>query len=462
MSALDLVVIGSGPGGYRAAVLAALRGLRVAIVEKHQWGGCCLNRGCVPKKAWYHSARMIEASRNLAARGIEGALRGDFQGAWRHQRSVVEQVRAGYADYLGRLGVRRVEGDARFDGPGNVVCGAERIAAGNIVVATGSEPFVPAGLSRRTGRVLTTDDLFDESPPAGRRVAIVGSGVVGTEFAFILSALGLDVVWLTGSAPLARSRFSAPARRALAEALADADVRFHAGSRAMAATVGRDGVVLRLQDGRQETVDWVLCGTGRVPHTAGLALGTAGVATDARGFIEVDGQQRTSAPGIYAIGDVANPAMTSNHALADAAIAVGNIISPGSCSRNDDAVPQVVYSALELARIGRGEEEAEALGIEAATGFTSFGTSPAALAEDDARGYVRIVAGMDTGALLGAEIIGAHAGELVHLLGLEFGSADALKRLASVSYNHPARAEEILNATETLAARWGMGRPVFR
>ncbi|MDH5535234.1 MAG: NAD(P)/FAD-dependent oxidoreductase, partial [Betaproteobacteria bacterium] len=146
---------------------------------------------------------------------------------------------------------------------------------------------------------------------------------------------------------------------------------------------------------------------------------------------------------------------------ADAAVAVGSIIEPGSRRADPQAVPRVVYSALELARIGLNEDEAEARSLEPATGFAAFDSSPAALAEADARGFVRIVADLDTGGLLGAEIVGARAGELIQIAGIEFGSETALARLAGMAYNHPARAEEILNAVETLAARWGLRQKVF-
>jgi dihydrolipoamide dehydrogenase len=153
--------------------------------------------------------------------------------------------------------------------------------------------------------------------------------------------------------------------------------------------------------------------------------------------------------------------MTSNHALADAAVAVSDIIAPGSRPNDSKAVPQVVYSALELARIGLSEDETEELGLEPATGFAAFEANPAALAEGEARGFVRIVSDLDSGDLLGAEIVGAGAGELVQLLGCEFGDEQALAALAGMAYNHPARSEEILNAVETLAARWGLGKRVF-
>lgn len=461
MQKFDLLVIGSGPGGYRAAVLGALKGLKVAIVEKGAWGGCCLNRGCVPKKAWYHSARLIAAQRGFAARGIAGELTADLAQAWRHQHEVVTQVRASYVDYLRRLGVKLLEGAARFADARTVKVAGHSYTCDAAIIATGSEPVVPPNLPLIPGRVLTTDDLFDIEPPDGGRVAVIGSGVIGTEFAFILSMLGKRVVWLMRDAPLSRTIYSVPARKALMAALAEANIVPRTGSRVAAAHADKKGALLQLPDGGTERVDWVLLGAGRAPHTAGLDLTAAGVETTAAGFIKVDAFLRTTAPSIYAIGDVANPAMTSNHALADAAVAVDNVMAPESRRRDSETVPQVVYSALELARIGLDEDGAEARGLETAVGFTAFDSSPAALGEGDAGGFVRVVAEMDTGALLGAEIAGREAGELIQILGLEFGAPDALRRLAAPAYNHPARAEEILNAVETLAARWGLERIVL-
>lgn len=462
MSRFDLAVIGSGPGGYRAAVLGALRGLKVAIIDKGEWGGCCLNRGCVPKKAWYQSARLVAAGSGLAARGVEGTLHGNLGQAWRHQRAVVLGVRESYVDYLKRLGVTMLHGEARFvDSSRLLVAGTQQIFASNTIIATGSTPFVPANLALCRERVLTTDDLFDHGVPAGKRVAVIGSGVIGTEFAFILSMLGLQVAWLMQNSPLARSRFSVPARKVLLEALAGYGISARTASRVAHAAIGPDGVELTLSGASRETVDWVLLGAGRIPHTSGLDLAAAGIEVDVDGFIRVDNYQQTAAQAVYAIGDVANRTMTSNHALAEAAVAVGNIIAPRSCRRDSRAVPEVIYSALELARIGLNEDQAESLGLEPATGFSAFAANPAALGQDDARGFVRIIADIDTGRLLGAEIAGSEASELIHMTGLDFGSDDSLKRLAGMAYNHPTRAEEILNATETLAAKWGLQSEIF-
>jgi dihydrolipoamide dehydrogenase len=458
----DLAVIGSGPGGYRAAVLGSLRGLKVAIVECAEWGGTCLNRGCVPKKAWYSTARLIAAKDGFAARGIEAAPRAELAQAWRHQRSIVEIVRASYRDYLERLGVGAFTGRARLSAPHALeVDGAETIAAANVILATGSRPFVPPGLPLHPGRVLTSDELFDSPPPAGRRVALVGSGVIGTELAFILTMLGREVVWLTQSEPLARIGFSRPALDALAAALAGHGVRPRRSGRPRSCRVDSTGVTLALPDGTEERADWVLVASGRRPNVAGLGLEVAGVGLDAGGFVAVDERMQTAAAGVYAIGDCANPRMTSNHALAEATVAVANIVAPGSARRDPDAVPKVVYSALELARVGRSEEAAERAGREPATGFTALATSPAALALGEPRGFARVVADHDSGALLGAEAVGAHAGEWIHLASACLGRKDGLAELARIRYNHPALAEELRNAAETLAARWGLGEKVF-
>lgn len=461
----DLAVIGSGPGGYRAAVLGALRGLEVVIIERAQWGGCCLNRGCVPKKDWYHSARLISAQRHFAGRGIQGQLVGDLGAAWTHQHEVVATVRSSYLDYLKHLKVQRRTGTARFLDP-ETLCidspegSSTTLAARQVIVATGAEATVPEPFALSPGKVLSTDMLFAEPPPPGHRVAVIGSGVVATEMAFILQQLGRDVTWLTRSRPLARLGFSAQAHSVLMTQLADHGVVPQAIDAYREVRVGADGVEIRCAPDARFVVDWVLLGTGRTPFTAGLDLERAGIACDSRGFIQRDAQLRTAAPQVYAIGDVAGDWMTANHALSDATIAVANILGEAR-TQDGNHVPMVVYSAVEMARTGLDDDAAEDAGFEPAVGFAAFETSPRALGQDEPEGFVRLLGDMDTGALLGGEIIGAEAGELIHLLVLAPDRATALRWLARGTWNHPARAEEVLNATETLAAKWHLQSKIF-
>jgi len=450
----DLLVIGSGPGGYRTAVLAAQHGLSVAIVEKDAWGGACLNRGCVPKKAWYSTARLAAAAPGFAARGLRGMLAPDLAAAWRYQRKVVETVRASYVDYLDRLKIMRLQGAASFVDGTSAKVGGETIRAGHFVVATGSRPALPRSV-QGVSRVLTTDDLFERELPSGSRVALLGGGAVGTEMAFILPRLGLEVLWLTGGEPLHRSRFSESARKRLGEALAAQGVIARTGSRPLGAVAERGGVRLELPDGKSESVDWVLAGTGRRPNTESLGCEVAGITLDAGGFVVVDSAQRTSAPSVFAIGDCANPAMTANHALAEASVAVARIISPAASAIRGDWVPEVVYSALELARTGATEDELEDADAEYAVGFSAFTANPAALGEGAADGYVRLLVDQHRGTLLGCEIAGDDAGELIHLAQVGDAEEALLARLARVRFAHPSRSEEFLNAAEALIASWG-------
>ncbi|MEW5888804.1 MAG: NAD(P)/FAD-dependent oxidoreductase [Pseudomonadota bacterium] len=461
-SAFDVAIIGSGPGGYRAAVLAAERGLRAAIVESHTWGGTCLNRGCVPKKAWHHTAQLIAQARCFARRGVQGELRADLAQAWHHQRHVVQTVRAGYTEYLARLGVKRFDGRARFADVRRLALdsGAE-IAARYIIIATGSRPIFPDALPLTPERIISTDELFDRLPPPGKRVAVTGSGVIGAEFAFILAMLGLEVAWICRSRPLARARFSAAALRTLAQELERQGVYARTGARVAGAEIGADGVTLTLEDGTHLQADWVLAAAGRRPNSDGLGLAEVGIAVDADGFIRTDPHQRTSLPHVFAIGDVANREMSANQALAQAAVAIDNIVAPASRRHDPLAVPFLVYSALVAGRLGHTEEEIEDQGREPAVGHAAFEVNPRALGQDDTAGFVRLLADHDSGELLGAEIVGAEAGELINLVAQAYGRADALARLAALRYNHPARAEEIGNAVEALATKWGLAEKVF-
>ncbi|WP_019623671.1 dihydrolipoyl dehydrogenase family protein [Thioalkalivibrio thiocyanoxidans] len=461
----DLAIIGSGPGGYRAAVLGALRGLNVVIVEKGDWGGCCLNRGCVPKKDWYHTARTVAAQRHFEGRGISGSLKADMDRAWDHQREVVTTVRDSYLGYMKHLKIQYRHGTARFRDAETLEVvtedGSEAVQARHTIIATGAIATVPAPFAVEPGRVLTTDMLFDAKPPAGERVAIIGSGVVATEFAWIFHHLGKKVTWLSRSKPLSTQKFSPQALGTLKEQLAADGIEPVRVKGYDQVETSDNGVIITDADGNTFEVDWVLLGTGRTPHTEGLNLDAIGVKTDARGFVQRRPTLQTDVDNIYAIGDVASEWQTANHALADATIAVENIQNGNTREQDERFVPIAIYSAVEMARLGLDEDEAEDEELEPAVGFAAFETSPRALGQDEPEGFVRLIGDMDTGALLGGEVIGSDAGELIHILSLAPDRDTALAWLARGQWNHPARAEEFLNATETLASKWNLKSEIF-
>jgi len=463
-AAFDVIVIGSGPGGYRAAVLLSLQNKRVAIIEKATWGGCCLNRGCVPKKDWHHTAQIMVASEKFAQRGLLGRLQPDLLSAWRHQQQVVQTVRENYVNYLQRLGVKRYEGHGRMTGPTTVTVegkDATQLRARHIILATGSHSVFPNGVSAVENRIIDTDALFDQPPPEGARVAILGSGVIATEFAFILQQLGKEIHWFARSDMLSRTAFSDQARRLLRQALKSSGVQELQTRWPNKISVTADGVQLQFDDGTEQQVDWVLVATGRRPYTDGLGLEQAAVQTNDRGFVVSNEFLQTTQAEIYAIGDCTSEAMTANQALADATVVVSNIVHGNQRKQNPLWVPQLIYSALELARTGMNEDQAEDEGFEPAVGFAAFESSPRALGQDDAEGFVRLLADMDSGEFLGAELVGAEVGELIHLLGCGEHREKILQRLAAMPFNHPSRAEEILNALETMAGKWGLSDFIF-
>ena len=449
----DLIVIGSGPGGYRAAVLAAQRGLQVAIVEKAEWGGCDLNRGSIPKNTWHHSAKLIAANACLAKRGVQGTLNGDFTQAWEHQKKIVKNVRDSYIASMKQLGIAGFAAQAAFVDANTIILdGRDNLSAQHFIVATGASAFVPKPFSLTDRKILTSDELFTQAPPEGKRVAIVGSGAVATEFAFILSMLGKEVIWISQNAPLASTRFSPAAQNLLLEKFKLFGIEPKLGNRPEAVEIMPEGVKLIWQgDAEQTVVDWVLLGTGRRPHTTGLNLDAAGVNTDSKGFIKVNEFLQTTQPHIYSVGDVANQRMCANQALADAQIAVANILQAETRKQDRTAVPDVVYSALELGRVGlNGSAESKDPII---IGLGTFENNPRALGQDVTDGFVRLVADAQSGVLLSGEAVGPDATELVHIIAQHYGQPNALQHLAQAYYSHPARAEEIFTAAAEIAAK---------
>ncbi|MCK9188386.1 NAD(P)/FAD-dependent oxidoreductase [Acidithiobacillus sp.] len=462
----DITIIGSGPGGYRAAVLAALRGKKAAIIEKQTWGGTCLNRGCVPKKDWHETAKWIEQSRHFKKRGVVGpALTGDMAQAWQHQHQVVETVRTSYVDYLKRLGVHLYDGAGHFLDPQRLqiqgVEGLTEIHTETSIIATGSAPALPTGIAAVPGKVLTSDMLYDDGVPSGDRVILVGGGVIGTEFAYIFTQLGKQVEWLVHSPSLAHTQYSPQAKEALKAALAALNIHPQAGFKISRIETAIDGVTVFNDQGESAQSDWLLLATGRHAFTEGLGLENTGVTLDDRGFVQTNTLLETKEPGIYAIGDAVGPIMNANQALSDAQIVIHNLLSEEKRERDPLWVPELVYSAVELARIGMDDDAAEDQGFEPAVGFAAFETSPRALGQDDSAGFVRLLADMDSGELLGGEIVGRDAGELIHLLSSSGNRDEALRRIVETRVNHPSRAEELVNATETLAARWGLEEQIF-
>jgi dihydrolipoyl dehydrogenase len=460
----DLIVIGSGPGGYKAALTAARLGARVALVEKALPGGTCLNQGCIPKKTLLHLATLIEDVNNLQERGLVGRVRGDFSAAVAHKNAVVSGIRNNFAVWFKRLGVRVFAAEARLLGGQRVALrpGAHSTAhdevphmieAARIILATGSEPRQLETCPTDGNRVLNSRDFMMELTQLPESVLCVGGGAVGVELGFLLHQFGSRVCIVEQrSRLLDRPRIPERASAILERKFAriGIEVRKDASLSDYAAT--RDGIKVSLSDGYSGTFERILVAIGRQPNVDGVGLREAGVAVNGEGFVQVSEYLETSVAGIYAVGDVKPGPMTANAALHDAKIAAANAINGNLMRANYHKVPVVIDSALEIATVGLTEDLAEAAGFEADVALSNLGGSGKARAHNDYEGYTEVVHDAETGQLLGGCIVGPEAGEQIHMLAAACHSQRGLWFLQDMSYSHPSWCEELESAVDPYAA----------
>jgi dihydrolipoamide dehydrogenase len=482
----DLVVIGSGPGGYVAAIRAAQLGLRTAIVEKDELGGTCLNWGCIPTKAWIVSAHLLEQIRRAKDFGIEVSeptVRWDWM--LERKNKVVKQLTGGVRQLLQGRGVEIVRGTARLDSPGRVVVlgaageGVE-LAAKHVMIATGAESWLPPGFALEGTRVITSREALD-LPRQPRRMAVLGGGVVGSEFACFFAALGTKVTLIEMLPRLVlpeddevsqlleremkkrgidvhlntqvEDRRDGPA---IAGAAARAAAGAPAGAPARAPAAGGSGsgsgsglpsVVLTLTGGQTIEVDTVLVATGRKPYTEGLGAAQAGVALGERGQVVVNDRLQSSAPNVYAIGDVTDMRQLAHFASAQGK-AAAEIIAGRAAQTNWRAVPAATFTSPEIASVGLTEREAKAQGRNLKVGRFPLRAHGRNIADNETVGFVKLIGDAETDQLLGAHIIGAKASEIIHECALALAADLNLGDLARAIHAHPTVSETLGEAAE--------------
>jgi dihydrolipoyl dehydrogenase len=468
----DLVVIGSGPGGYKAAVTAAQLGARVALVEKGHSGGTCLNQGCVPKKTLVHLASMIEDVNDLQGRGFVGRIHGDFNAAVGHKNQVVRDIRANFPVWLRRLGVRLYRGHARIEGPRIVQVDDEgpdgpvshRLDASRIIIGTGSVPRQHPACPSDADRVLTSGDFMLHLDSAPQSLLCIGGGAIGTELAYLMHQFGARVAIVEETGRLLnKPAIPERASQMLERKLRRLGIEVRKEVSVAAAGVFPEGVRVKLTDGAELSYERVVVAIGRTPLTDGLGLDEAGVRRDAEGFIVTNEYLETTVPGVYAVGDVKRGPMTANAALHDAKIAATNSVKGNQLRRNYNRVPIVIDSALEIAAVGLTEERAEEAGFEPAVARTNLGGSPKARARHDYEGFAEVVHDEETGQLLGGCIVGSEAGEQIQMITAACQSVRGLWFFTDINYSHPSWCEELGNAIDPYTfAFTKSGREVFR
>ena len=467
----DLIVIGAGYGGFDAAKHAAEKGLKTAIIESREMGGTCVNRGCVPSKALLAASgrvRELSDGEHLSSFGITpGTVQFDRQAIADHANQLVENIRANLTKSLERAGVTIVRGTAQLAGPQQVAVrqsnGVERVlSATDVLIATGSDPFVPRGIETDGLTVFTSDDAVRlESLP--QWLAIIGSGYIGLEFADVYTALGCEVTMIEALDRVMPTFDPDIAKLAGRKPIESRDIDTRSGVFASKVIPGSPVKIELIDAGTKELVevlevDAVLVATGRVPTSADLNLAAVGVESE-RGFIPVDDGLRVLAggnpvPHLWAVGDVTGKLMLAHTAAAQGVVAVENICG-GNRTVDYRSIPAATFTHPEISSVGLSEADAKALaaeqGFELGSVRSYFKANSKALAELESDGLMKLLFRKDTGEVLGAHIFGLHAADLIQEVANAVARRQSVRELVYEVHTHPTLSEVVESAYKQAA-----------
>jgi len=452
----DVVVLGGGPGGYAAALYGAAAGLRIALVEEQRVGGTCLHRGCVPAKELLQTAEVLRTVRDAAQFGVQaGEASLDLATSQARKQTVVDRLTKGLESLLKGRKVTVVAGTGTVSDVTRRhvrVSDGTELAGDSLVLATGSVPRPLPGLDFDGERILSSDHVLEvrEIP---ERVAIVGGGAIGCEFASLFADVGTEVTLLE-ALPRILPGVDAQVADAVKRAFSKRDVTTHTGVRitgiegARELTVSWDGD----QGSHQITVDKVVVSIGREARSGGIGLDGSAVKVDDRGYVVVDGQMRTAVDGVYAVGDlVATPAL-AHVGFAEAIVAIKTIIGEPVTPIAYDKVPWGIYCRPEVAFSGLTEESARERGYDVETSVHRFGGNSRAIIIGEAEGLVKIVAERD-GPVLGVHIVGPWATELLAEGYLVVNWEATADDLSPLLHPHPTLSEVFGEAALALTGR---------
>jgi dihydrolipoamide dehydrogenase len=449
-SSFDLIIIGAGPGGYVCAFRAAQLGLKVALVEKRATlGGTCLNVGCIPSKALlYSSEQAAWAKHHAAEHGIKiGSVQIDLATLLKRKDEVVAKNVGGLGQLAKARKVTVVTGSASFVSANTISVAtsaseSKQLTAKNIVIATGSAP-VELPFMKFDGKTVVSSDhaiAFDSVP---KKLVVVGGGAIGLELGSVWARLGSDVT-VVEFLPKIVATYDDDIVRNFTRLLQKQGLKIEVGAKV---TGFSNGVLTAERDGKklEFPADKVLVSVGRRPYTDSLGLEKAGVQLDEKKRVKVDSHLRTNVPGVWAIGDVVAGPMLAHKAEEDG-VAVAEWIAGKAGHVNWDLVPAIVYTSPEVASVGLGEDGAKAAGIEVKVGKFNFAANGRAIASAVVDGYVKIIADAKTDKILGAQILGHGAGELISEVVTHMEYGGSAEDLGRTIHAHPTMSEAVKEA----------------
>lgn len=450
----DLVVVGGGPGGYVAAIRGAQLGLKTAVIDENpQFGGTCLRIGCIPSKALLESSHLlVEARDHMLEHGITASkLTVDLAAMMKRKSKIVDTLTGGINMLLKRNKVTTYVGRGKLEGDGKVsVSTGENLQAKNIIIATGSVPMRLPGIEF-DGEYIGDSTSALSYPNVPKTFVVIGGGYIGLELGSVWNRLGSKVIVLEGTEqilPGLDREIAKIARRVFEKQ----GLEFRTGMWVESATRDGRSCTVKCKDSDPIECDRVLVSAGRVPNTKEIGLETAGVKTDQRGFIEVNGHLQTSSPGVYAIGDCIGGAMLAHKASEEGVACVERIVN-GFGHVNYDAIPAIVYTHPEIATVGKTEEQLNEAGIKFRKGACPFGANGRARALGEVDGKIKVLAEAETDRILGVHAIGARAGDLIAEAAIAMNFGASSEDLARCCHAHPTLSEIMQEAALAVDGR---------
>ncbi|WP_422040570.1 dihydrolipoyl dehydrogenase [Roseibium sp.] len=456
MSQYDLVVIGTGPGGYVCAIKAAQLGLKTAVVEKRATlGGTCLNIGCIPSKALLYASEMFEeAGHGFEKLGIKVSKpKVDLPEMMKHKTDVVDANVNGVAFLMKKNKIDVHTGTGKVLGTGKVEVTADDgsvsvVETKNIVIATGSDVMPLPGVEIDEKQIVSSTGALELDKIPGKMV-VVGGGVIGLELGSVWNRLGSEVTVVEFMDKIL-GPMDGDVSKNFQRMLKKQGMTFKLSSKVTGVAKKSKGLAVTIEpakggDAQEIEADIVLVAIGRRPYTEGLGLDAAGVALDERGRVQIDAHYKTNVDGIYAIGDVVAGPMLA-HKAEDEGVAIAEILSGQAGHVNYDVIPGVVYTQPEVASVGKTEEELKADGIDYKAGKFNFSANGRARAMNHTDGFVKVLADAKTDRVLGVHIIGFGAGEMIHEAAvlMEFGGSS--EDLGRTCHAHPTMSEAVKEA----------------